>query len=450
MSAAGISSAILGLSTEQVLSITIFTTTITATILFWKYKLPISSLGVAFSLSIGLIDVPYLVEAMNIDVILFLLGIMVMVRFLEERHFFEYLISLIINKVGANGKLLIVVMMFLSGVFAALVGIVASSLFMITSLLYVTSRLNINPIPYVMMIVFASNIGSAATPIGNPGGLVIALKGSLTIDDFLRWATPIAVINLLLVTFISLKIFSKDISRLDTALKILVKREEERFRVEMSERDIYICGALFLGTLVGLMLHHSIEEALGLTRNSMLVGITLISAGISLLIEGERVQELIERGVDWVTIVFFMMLFALVGILEYTEVTGLIAHAFSEIPGGEIGVILTITVLVGILSAFLDNVLAIAAMAPVIRELSTFGLNEYPLWWGAHFAGTFFGNLTLIASIANLIAIGIIERRRLGSISFSEWLRIGSIITLISTIVALFLLIFQMKILTMI
>jgi Na+/H+ antiporter NhaD/arsenite permease-like protein len=84
----------------------------------------------------------------------------------------------------------------------------------------------------------------------------------------------------------------------------------------------------------------------------------------------------------------------------------------------------------------MDNVLAIATLIPVVRELESLGVEVFPLWWGMLFAGTFLGNLTMIGSTANIVAIGMMERRALGHISMLEWVKAAAIPSLVTLALA--------------
>ncbi|MEM2961198.1 MAG: SLC13 family permease, partial [Candidatus Bathyarchaeia archaeon] len=190
-------SLLLGLNRIQIYSITIFSALILGTLFFWKFRVAIAFVSIAILLGTGLIDVSLLVEFAGLDIILFLVGMMTVIGFLEEHRFFEILINRMIRIVGSNANRLAVTFMIMAAFFAALVDEVTSILFMTSAVLHLAGRYRVNPIPYVMMLVFATNIGSSATVVGNPVGVMIALKAGLTFGDFLRWASPIAVLSLI-------------------------------------------------------------------------------------------------------------------------------------------------------------------------------------------------------------------------------------------------------------
>ena len=432
-------SALAGLGIQQIASIALFSSMLGGVILFWKYRLPITFIGVSLMLALGLIDVPHLVEFASVDIILFLASMMVVVGFLEERGFFEHLVEGIVSKTGRSAKLLSTALMLTSGVFAAMVDVVISTLFMVPPVLHMAARYGLDPIPFVMMVVFAANIGSCATVLGNPVGIIVAMKGGFTFFDFLEWVTPISMLGLILAVGVCLLFFRGYISELDAKLK----KEALKAEAGRPGKGLATCWIVFLGTVAGIVLHHQIEELFGLERNSMLIGVPLISASLVLLIERERARELVEHRIDWWTLIFFMMLFASVGSLEYVGLTELIAKAIAAVPASRALLLALFVVFVGALSAFLDNVLAVAALAPVVKELGACGIDPTPFWWALLIGGTFFGNLTLIGSTANMIAVGMLERRRLKHITFYEWLKYGAVVTIPTVAVATILLILR-------
>lgn len=444
---------LLGLSIREVIALTVFLAIVYGTLLFWRFRLAFGLLGITVLLATGLIDIPTLIEFAGVDIILFLMSMMIVIGFLEERHFFEYIIDKIVEMVGPKGYRLVAVMMILSALFAALVDEVTSILFMAATMIHLTVRLKLNPIPFVIMLIFATNIGSSATVVGNPVGVMIALRGGLTFVDFLRWATPISVLSLAIVIPLSIYYFSGDIRRLDERLKLEVKEEKEmtRERGLASGKELVISAILFLGTITFLILHSFIEGVLHLEKNTMLLGTALGAASIALLIEHEKARELVERRVDWWTLAFFMMLFAKVGTLSYVGLTERIASGALSLGaiGGEFGILMNFTWIMGILSSLMDNVLAVAIAVPIIHELGALGVHIFPFWWAGLFSATFFGNLTIIGSTANIVAIGMVERRKLGHVTMGYWIKPGILASVPPLLLGILLLYLQYPIMPM-
>lgn len=169
-----------------------------------------------------------------------------------------------------------------------------------------------------------------------------------------------------------------------------------------------------------------------------------MSAGISLLLERSRARELVEKRVDWWTLTFFMMLFASVGTLKYAGTTEIIAKALVVWADGNPKMLFVVlTWIIGILTAFMDNVLAVATFIPIVQDIAAGGIDVAPFWWGILFGGTLFGNATMIGSTANVVAIGIIERQKIGHITFTQWIKPGMIISIPTLAIATFLIYMQ-------
>ena len=276
----------LGLSAEQTLAVGGFCAILYGAIFFWKSRLAFALFGIAFLLAAKLLDVPHLVEFAGLDIILFLIAMMTIIGFLEERHFFEFVIDRLLLLVGPHPRRIMVVMMILAAVSAALVDEVTSILFMVAAMLNLLGRSKLNPIPFILMLVFTTNIGSSATVVGNPVGVIIALRSGLTFLDFLRWASPISVVCLVLTIAICLQLFGKDVRALK---EVLAGRKGERTLEHLVEdehvtkRGIRAAGWLFAAIILGLALHHPLERALHLSNNTMLLGVALVGAAAALV-----------------------------------------------------------------------------------------------------------------------------------------------------------------------
>jgi Na+/H+ antiporter NhaD/arsenite permease-like protein len=144
-----------------------------------------------------------------------------------------------------------------------------------------------------------------------------------------------------------------------------------------------------------------------------------------------------------------MMLFASVGTLEHTGVTRVIAEKLIHATAGNQFLLINIVGwATGWLSAFLDNVLAVATFMPVVHDVRIHWADQNPgspgypeaIYWLMLFGGTFMGNMTVIGSTANIIAVGMLEKRGFGTVKFGYWFRIGVIVSVVSMGIATLLL----------
>src|SRR5204862_5080648 len=130
----------------------------------------------------------------SLDVLIFLIGTFLVIGFLEESQFFERVVSSIVRRVGPRPQVLLIVLMVIASIASALVGEVTAILFMAGAMLHLANRYRLNPVPFIIMLVFACNNGSAMSSVGNPIGVLIALKTGLSFMDFLKWAAPVALV----------------------------------------------------------------------------------------------------------------------------------------------------------------------------------------------------------------------------------------------------------------
>ena len=429
-----------GFSRDQILSSAIFLVIVCGTLFYWKFRLTFAFAGIAALLAANLLDVEHLIEHAGLDIILFLVGMMCLVGYLEEKRFFEYVIAKAVDRIGHHAHVLMAVLMVFATFSAALVDEVTSILFMMATMFHLTRRYDVSPIPFLLMIVFATNIGSSATAVGNPIGVMIALRGHLSFMDFLRWATPITLVCLAVCTPLCFFLFRRAIHELSRHMKQERKEVHELAHVAYRKKDITVCWILFLATIGFLVAHHLLEEILGLKKNTLLLGTALAAGSMAILLNAKNARDFFTRRVDWWTLTFFMALFASVGTLKYTGVTDRIAQGMISTAGGNPAVLFTaFSGAISLLTGFMDNVLAVATFIPILSDIERTGIFTYPFWWGMLFGGTLYGNLTVIGSTANIVAMGMLEREYDKHVTFMTWLKPGFIVSTVTLVVALLL-----------
>ena len=217
--------------------------------------------------------------------------------------------------------------------------------------------------------------------------------------------------------------------------------EQELKHVHYTKAGISTCWILFLSTIACLVLHHNIEEMLQLEKNTLLIGTALFFGGVSIFLKTGDARDFFMRRVDWWTLTFFLSLFASVGTLKYVGVTEQIAKGMIHLAGGGHVFLLNIfTAAICLLTAFMDNVLAVATFIPILSDIEKIGVYTFPFWWAMLFGGTMFGNATVIGSTANIVAMGMLEKELGGHIKFMEWLKPGLIVSSVTILMAMALL----------
>jgi len=426
-----------GFSPKQALIISLFCMSIIGTLFFWDLRLSFVFIGSGAMLLIGATDIESFIKFASLDVILFLISMMIIVGMMKDAGFFEWLLTLVLRVKNLTGIKMFLIFMFMSAIFSGLMGEVASIVVVITVILNICDFLEVDPVPLCVSAVLATNIGSAATVLGNPVGVLIAARGDLSFEDFIVHALPISVVVLLLVIGILLIMYKGYMQKLTKELK---EYQDESFLYLISiPPDIRtkISIAIFVVTIVLMGFHKRLEHLLHLEHNTLLIMLPIISAGAVMFYRREKARYYIEREVEWPSLLFFMFLFAQAGVIQASGIAGLLADKMFSLVGSApkllAGVVLFSS---GILSSGLDNVVTVASYVPVIQSMEKLNLSLNPLWWSLLFGACYGGNITMIGSTANIVALGLLEKERNIKMTFGQWFKIGFCIGIISMVVA--------------
>lgn len=430
---AGFSGGYIGLEFHQQVATGVFLSIILGTLFFWSFRLAVAFLGVAVLIFTKSLNIPHFVESAALPVILFLVGMMIVVGALRDLGFFTWVVQMIVSMPNMTAHKFIITLCLASSLLACAVDEVTSIIFVSTLVFQVCERLKLNPAPYLITCVLCTNVGSAGTMLGNPVGIYIGTQAGFSFHDFLFWAFPIMLLCLAATIGVTTLWYRKDLREFDERLA-----ERLSHNLSLAPRvDIpYKKGlVILLLTVLFIAAHHSLEGALGLDKNSILLIAPLVCSGIIMIMRHDRARHYVEHEVDWWTLLFFMLLFAVAGTLEYTGVTVFMAEYFQDSFGANIAVLVPVILLVTALgSAFVDNVVFVAAFSPIIKEMAH-TLPSMPLWWALLFGACFGGNITMIGSTANIVALGMLEKHSKTHVSFFAWLKIGLLCALVTCLI---------------
>lgn len=418
----------------QATACSVFLAIVLGTLFFWNFRLAIAFLGLAVLICTHSLDIAGFVQSSALEVILFLVGMMIIVGALRDLGFFTWVVQLIISMPNITGHRFIAVTAFASALLACAVDEVTSIIFISTLIFQVCERLKLNPTPYILICVLCTNVGSAGTMMGNPVGIYIGTKAGLTFGDFMIWSFPIMLLALAATVGLTMLYYRKDLEMFDRSLQERLDRNLSLVpKVDVPYRQ----GVILLCVVIALIAsHHQLESLLHLGKNSILLIAPLVCSGIVMIIKRDRAREYVEREVDWWTLLFFMLLFAVAGTLEHTHVDRVMAEQFSRICGSTGNLLVPLVLgFSAIGSAFVDNVIFVAAFCPVIEKLAV-SVKDLPLWWALLFGACFGGNITMIGSTANIVALGMLERRSHIHMSFVAWLKVGAVSSLLACLIA--------------
>ncbi len=428
----------LGFSNQQAIVVSIFMISILGTLFFWDFKLSFVFIGTGVLLCMGAVTMEHFIQYASLDVILFLIAMMIIVGMMKDAGFFEWLITLVLRVKKLTGIKMFAILMVASAVFSALMGEVASIIVMTMIILNICDFLEVDPLPLVLSSVLATNIGSASTVLGNPVGVLIAARGNLSFEDFIVHALPLSTVVLAATIVLMSFWYRKYIQELSK--RIQPYEEDKGFLYLISIPPDFrtkVSIGIFLVTIILIALHRRLEMLLNLEHNTLLIMTPVIAAGIVMIYRHERARHYIEREVEWPSLLFFMFLFAQAGIIQSSGIADILAAKLSGSIGHNpqvlSGVILFSS---GFLSSGLDNVVTVASYVPIVRSMEVFHFNLRPLWWALLFGACYGGNITMIGSTANIVALGLLEKERNIKVRFRMWLKIGFSVGMLSMAIA--------------
>ena len=427
----------IGLTAHQSTAVAIFFASILGTLFFWDFRLSFAFIGISILLLTRTIDLENVIKSASLEVILFLVGMMVLIGLLKGAGVFAWIVSLILRIKNLTANKFLISISIISALLACAVDEVTSIIFIVAAVLEICDYFEVDPTPFLIISVLATNIGSSGTVLGNPIGILIASKSGLTFEDFIIKAFPLMLACLAVLIFIVKFWYKKALSEFDKKIKEMGANEMlVRLISVPPEKELKISLGIFGMTLFFISLHHRLELMWNLEPNTILLTLPLISSGCVMIWKWKKAREFIEKDVEWWTLLFFMLLFAQAGTLKYTGATDVLAKSLVRLTGNSPALLTgTILWISTIGSSILDNVVLVAAFIPVIQSFKDIGINMQPLWWALLFGGCLGGNITLVGSTANIVALGILEKERNIRMTFFRWFWIGLVVGVITTAV---------------
>ncbi len=381
--------------------------------------------GGTLMILIGILDQHHAFEHIDLNVILLLVGMMVLAGIVRQTGAFQALAILAARWTGGDGVRLMLALSLITAVLSAFLDNVTTVILIAPITIFVASRLGLNPVPFFIAEILASNVGGAATLIGDPPNILIASAGNLDFAVFAAHMTPVAAISLVVLLFVMRWMFRSQVvtdPQRAAALATLDPADAITDR-----RGMYIgLGVLGL-TIFGFLIH----GAMGWEPATVAVA----GAALLMILTRPDVHEVYHE-VEWASVLFFVGLFMMVGGLVELGVLDAVADFTIELTQGNVGATaLLIMWLSAILSAVVDNIPYTATMLPVVQRLTAEGLNpDNILWWSLAIGADFGGNATIIGASANVILAGIAEREG-HRIRFVEFMKYGIPVTFIVLVI---------------
>jgi Na+/H+ antiporter NhaD/arsenite permease-like protein len=354
------------------------------------------------------------------NVVFLLMGMMMIVGVLQRTGLFEYLAIWSAKKARGRPFRVMVMLVVITAVASALLDNVTTVLLVAPVTLLICDRLALPVAPFLIVEVFAANIGGLATLVGDPPNVIIGSRAGLTFNDFLVHLAPLAAVLVLVLIALARVLFGRELTH-DADLTAAVMAMDERAAVR--DPRMLAQGLAVLALVVAAFALHPVlhlaPSVVALLGAGLLVAITTVDTG----------EVLAE--VEWPTLAFFAGLFVMIGGLTGTGVIAQVSDALASAVGDrEAGGSMLVLGASGVLSGVVDNIPYVATMAPVTADLVRHlgGGSGDAMWWALAAGAGLGGNATAIGASANVVVLGIAERAG-RPISFWQFTRYGLVVT---------------------
>jgi Na+/H+ antiporter NhaD/arsenite permease-like protein len=382
-------------------------------------------LGAVLVLLLGILPFDASLEHIDFNTLGVLVGMMLFVGVAKRSGLFEFLAIKAAKLARGRPWRIMVFLMLITAVLSMLLDNVTTVLLVGPMTFLICRELHLDPVPFFITQIIASNVGGTATLIGDPPNIMIGSAADLSFLDFILVDTP-AVVIIMAATIFAFKFIYGS--------KLSASPEDMQAMMELDENKAIISKSLFIKSIVMICV-----VTLGFSLHGLLhleSSVIALSAGAIMMLIGKQDIEEIIRAVEWPTIGFFLGLFVVVGGMVATGVIGLFAAFLADATGGNLLVaVLVILVASALLSAILDNIPFVATMIPVLATMGASGMDVMPLWWALSLGACLGGNGTLIGASANVVLSGISNREGY-PLTFIAYLKIGAPLTGLSIVIA--------------
>ena len=385
---------------------------ISAAILFIAYifialekipKVTIALLGAGLTILLGLvsqtklvdgaINTNYFINFVDFNVIFLLVSMMIIVSIATRSGMFNWIANELLKLTKGHPKTVLFTLGVFTAVASAFLDNVTTVILIMPVTFFVAKHLDINPLPFLITEIFASNIGGTATLIGDPPNIIIGSAAGFSFMDFLNELTGVVLVILLIIVGLMTFIFRKQLKATPEKMEAVANMDNSK---TITDFPLMIRSAIILGLVIlGFVLHDITHVETCIT--AML--------GASILLLFEKPKDILVD-VEWNTIFFFIGLFIIIGGVEASGGIAIMAKWILDVThGSQQAAAMIILWASGFVSGIIDNIPYTATMSPMLLEIQkTMGADyTFPLWWCLSLGACLGGNMTIIGAAANVI-----------------------------------------------
>lgn len=398
-------------------------------------KVTIALIGGALTIFLGLVGADkmtgdslnphYFINFVDFGVIFLLVSMMIIVNIATRSGMFNWVANELLKMTKGHPISILFALGLFTAITSAFLDNVTTVILIMPITFVIAEQLGINPIPFLITEIFASNIGGTATLIGDPPNIIIGSAAGLSFMDFIKELTPVVAVILFIVLTVLTFIFKKDMKTTSDKMAAVAQLDNSK---TITDVPLMIRSSIILGlVIIGFILHDITHIPAYLTA--------MLGASVLLLFEKPTA---ILKEVEWNTIFFFIGLFIIIGGLEASGGIALMAKWILNVTqGSEEATAMLILWASGIISGIIDNIPYTATMTPMLLEIQKVMGAEYtyPLWWCLSLGACLGGNMTIIGAAANVI-VSESAAHHGHPISFMRFLKYGVMTMLISLIIS--------------
>ncbi|OAN48744.1 SLC13 family permease [Magnetospirillum moscoviense] len=372
----------------------------------------IALIGAGAMILVGILNQQAAIGGIDFNTIALLVGMMIIVAITKRCGVFQYVAIWATKKAKADPAGILFLLQIVTALFSALLDNVTTVLLVVPVTLVITEELKLKPWPFLVALIFASNIGGTSTLIGDPPNILIGSATGLTFNQFVFNLAPVVLVIQVVTALLFHVMWGRKLhASAENRARVMGFSEIEAIT---DWRLLNQSMAVLAGVIGGFIGAHS----LGLEPGT----IALFGAAVLMLLyclgrdaesQSHEVHHIFGE-VEWITIFFFIGLFVVVHGVERAGVLAMLAEKLVALTGGDMRVTaIAILWASAVLSAVVDNIPFVATMIPLIKSMApTFGGPEAlePLWWSLSLGACLGGNGTLVGASANLTVAGLAER----------------------------------------
>ena len=359
-------------------------------------------IGASLMIAFGVLDIKQAYAAIDYDTITLLFGMMIVVASLRLSGFFSAVAEWVVEHAHRPIALLAAIV-FVSGFFSAFFVNDTMCLVLTPLVLEITRQLRRNPVPYLLAVAMAANIGSVATITGNPQNMMIGSFSGIHYRTFAAALSPVAGLGLQLPVAVIAAAYHPEF-RLQE--KVALPQRPVRVNRVLMWKSLAVSAAMIVFFFAGWP-----------------VPKVALMAGAILLVTRRVKPERIYREIDWSLLVLFIGLFIVVAGVEKTSLPENLFHFAQQFHPERTSVL---SVIATLLSNLVSNVPAVLVCKPFIAHMS----DPMRSWLTLAMSTTLAGNLTILGSVANLIVVQ--RARHEVRISFWEYSKVGAPLTVLT------------------